>query len=276
MIVKFTTTRIWRCSNRSTQLPTVNWRKYFLVVVPIGVLTALDIVLSNQSILYLPLSLCTAVKASSLVFTFFFGLCPCLNTHKFQWQTLCSVLVITAGLIMAIFFTTATGGSNSSVTFYFRGLLFAFSSAGAGGLRWVLLQKLVDEDHAPSCPDSANTGGVSATKERAKEKELASAAMLTLYRFSPISAAVILPFAAGLEIPQMLRHQAAQSELVAQSAIVEGMYASAALLCVVGGLIAVCLIVVEVKLLQVTSSLTMSTKILAISISTIYLLLVVL
>ena len=74
----------------------------------------------------------------------------------------------------------------------------------------------------------------------------------------------------------MLHHQAAQSELVAQSAIVEGMYASAALLCVVGGLIAVCLIVVEVKLLQVTSSLTMSTKILAISISTIYLLLVVL
>ena len=266
MIVKFTTTRIWRCSNRSTQLPAVNWRKYLLVVVPIGFLTALDIVLSNQSILYLPLSLCTAVKASSLVFTFFFGLCPCLNTHKFQCQTLCSVLVITAGLVMAIVFTSsrkaAVGGSSSGVSFY-CGLIFAFSSACAGGLRWVLLQKLVDEDIFSGGIDSAN--GSSATGVSAKERALASAAMLTLYRFTPISATVILPFAAGLELPQLLRHQAAQMGLVARSAVVEGMYASAALLCIVGGSIAVCLIVVEVKLLQVTSSLTMSKEKLRIS-----------
>ena len=267
-MVKFTSTRIWRLTNRSIPIPIVKWQHFLVVIVPIGVLTSLDIVFSNQSILYLPLSLCTAVKASSLVFTFLFGLLPCLKTHIFQWQTLGCIVAITIGLAVAIYCTQPSkvsdanraNNSNHSATKYAVGLLFAFGSAAAGGLRWVLLQKLVEEDasspHTTNCSGS-NHGSQQQYLALEREKELQSSAMLALYRFTPISAIAIVPFAAGLELPQLLYQYSEQERLDGRTAADE-MYAGAALLCISGGLFAVCLILVEVKLLQVTSSLTLS------------------
>ena len=45
---------------------------YLWMVVPIGMLTSLDISLSNTSLIYIPISLYTTVKASVLVYTFAF------------------------------------------------------------------------------------------------------------------------------------------------------------------------------------------------------------
>lgn len=56
----------------SLLLPLSCRTSYLWMVVPIGMLTSLDISLSNTSLIYIPISLYTTVKASVLVYTFAF------------------------------------------------------------------------------------------------------------------------------------------------------------------------------------------------------------
>ena len=53
------------------------------MVVPIGMLTSLDISLSNTSLIYIPISLYTTVKASVLVYTFAFRYFTLLLSYFF-------------------------------------------------------------------------------------------------------------------------------------------------------------------------------------------------
>ena len=100
MLMKLIVSRIWACSPGLAPIPVLSWRNFFLVVFPIGALTAGDIVLSNTAILFLPLSLVTAIKGSSLVFVFFWGVL--LGLEDFQWMLLGAVVCIAAGLGVAV------------------------------------------------------------------------------------------------------------------------------------------------------------------------------
>jgi solute carrier family 35 protein C2 len=214
MIMKFTISRIWSWSPTVEKIDPVPWSTFFLVVFPIGALTAMDIVLGNSAILFLPLTTVTTIKGSSLLFTFFWGVI--LGIEDFRWQLLLAVTGITAGLGIAI---------TNSFSMNMLGFALAFGAALASGLRWALMQLLVLRDHH------------------------SKSVMVTLYRFSPASVFSILPLVFFLE-----------ADKIAESAFFsrKPLFNDACLLCAFGGVIACLLIIVEVKLVRLTSSLTMS------------------
>lgn len=214
MVMKFVISRIWSWSPSVEKIDPVPWSTFLLVVFPIGALTAMDIVLGNTSILYLPLTTVTTIKGSSLIFTFFWGVV--LGIEDFRWQLLVAVTGITLGLGVAI---------TNSFSFNAVGFALAFGAALASGLRWALMQLLVVRDsHSKSV-------------------------MVTLYRFSPASVFSILPLVFLLEAEKL-----SQSQFMTKKTL----FNDACLLCIFGGVIACLLIVVEVKLVRLTSSLTMS------------------
>lgn len=192
----------------------VSWATLLLVVLPIGGLTAADIVLGNTAILYLPLSLVTTIKGSSLIFTFLWGVL--LQIEQFQWTLLLAVFGITFGLGIAV---------SNSVDLNITGFILAFASAASGGLRWALMQLLEVRD--------------------AQSKSV----MVTLYRFSPASAAAIIPFVFLFDVKNIQQSHFSHHLKYLYDAV---------LLCAFGGFIAFLLIVAEVKLVRLTSSLTMS------------------
>eukprot|EP01040_Poterioochromonas_malhamensis_P011628 gene11628-12687_t len=145
----------------------------------------------------------------------------------FFWGVVLGIEDFRCQLLLAV--TGITVGLGVAITNSFSinliGFSFAFGAALASGLRWALMQLLVFRDnHSKSV-------------------------MVTLYRFSPASVFSILPFVFLLE-----------AEKIAQSSFLskKQLFKDACLLCVFGGIIACLLIVVEVKLVRLTSSLTMS------------------
>lgn len=214
MVMKLFISRVWSISPAVEKIEPLSWDVLITIVLPIGAMTAGDVVLSNISILYLPLSVVTAIKGSSLVFTFLWGVV--LKIEEFRWQLLVSVLCITLGLAVAV---------SNSMSINAVGIACAFGAAAVGGLRWALMQLLADKDSQ------------------------SKSVMVTLYRFAPASVLSILPFVMALEA-----HKLADSRFAHKPKT----FYDASLLCAFGGVIAFLLIIAEVKLLRLTSSLTMS------------------
>jgi solute carrier family 35, member C2 len=214
MVMKFFISIVWSLSPSVDKIDPLSWSTFLLVVLPIGTLTAADIILANSSMLFLPLSLVTTIKGSSLIFTFLWGVV--LQIEIFQWSLLAAVLGITLGLGIAV---------SNSIELNMIGFFLAFASAASGGLRWALMQLLEVKDSQ------------------------SKSVMVTLYRFSPASVVSIVPLVFILE-----EHKIANSDFALHT---KNLY-DAILLCSFGGLIAFLLIVAEVKLVRLTSSLTMS------------------
>jgi solute carrier family 35 protein C2 len=214
MTMKLFISIVWSYSPTVGKFDPVSWSTLLLVVLPIGALTAADIVLGNTAILYLPLSLVTTIKGSSLIFTFLWGVI--LQIERFEWSLLLAVCGITFGLGIAV---------SNSLDFNITGVILAFASAASGGLRWTLMQFLELRD--------------------AQSKSV----MVTLYRFAPASALSIIPFVFIYDVNNIKQSHFAHHLKFLYDAI---------LLCAFGGFIAFLLIVAEVKLVRLTSSLTMS------------------
>lgn len=145
----------------------------------------------------------------------------------FFWGVVLGIEDFRFQLLLAV--TGITVGLGVAITNSFSvnwmGFTFAFGAALASGLRWALMQLLVFRD--------SNSKSV----------------MVTLYRFSPASVFSILPFVFLLEAEKI-----SQSQFLTKKQL----FKDACILCAFGGIIACLLIVVEVKLVRLTSSLTMS------------------
>lgn len=212
--IKLLISRLWSNSPTVERIEPIACRTWSVVVFPIGFLIAADIILSNTAILFLPLSLVTSIKGSTLIFTFLWGIL--IEIEKFQWNLLLAVFGITAGLGVAV---------ANSLQINTVGVLLALGGACAGGLRWALLQLLESRD-----PQSKSV-------------------MVTLYRFTPASVISILPLVFMIEADKLYASTFWTHRKDMDDAL---------LLCLFGGVIAFCLVVVEVKLLRLTSALTMS------------------
>lgn len=104
------------------------------------------------------------------------------------------------------------------------GMLSVLAATAMSAVRWVLMQLLAVKD------------------------EHSSSVMVTLYRFSPYSAISIIPFALGFEAPSLAHSSFAHSSVLLTQALLYSIF---------GGVVSFLLILVEVKLLRVTSSLSM-------------------
>lgn len=214
MVMKYFITRVWAMTPEAEEVPAVPWKILSSIVMPIGLCTSADIVFSNIAIQYLPLSIYTTTKGATLVFTFLLGVM--CKLEEFQWSLFFAILGIVSGLGLAI------ASSGDSISAY--GLLCVTLSAAASAVRWVLMQLLAVRD--------------------VKSESV----MVTLFRFSPYSAASIIPFALLFEAPGLVHSSFADHSTVLVQAL---LYA------VLGGVVSFLLIIAEVKLLRVTSSLTM-------------------
>jgi solute carrier family 35 protein C2 len=133
MLMKFLLSRIWVLTTNDT--PTDTNETYLWYVIPIGMLTALDISLSNASLIFIPVSLYTAVKASVLMYAFGFSIW--FKLEVFKWSTFASILATAVGLGVAVL-------SSKHISFF--GVSLCLGASISAGLRWVLMQYLVQSD----------------------------------------------------------------------------------------------------------------------------------
>lgn len=218
MFIKLILSRIWYRYSDDVIHP-LSSELTLKVVIPIGIATALDIMCSNQAILYISVSMYTIIKSSLVIFTFGFGVY--FNIDTFYWSLFFSILVIVGGLGLAIWSEILSDHHVSLM-----GIVYVLIASAMGGLRWTLTQVLIREDH------------------------FSSDTMVVIYRIAPAAAYCMVPFAIFVDLPQLLT----ESNVFIGNI---GLLAEAISLLVCGGAIAFALIFVEIALLQLTSSLSM-------------------
>ena len=183
MGLKVVVTRWWIYFNGDEVPPLDLWAN-LKIVIPIGIFTGADIVLSNTSILYIPLSLYTALKTVVPALVFFFSVM--IGLEKFKWPTFISIFFVAFGLVIAVQFSTDAST---------LGIVLILLACVSSALRWTLLQLLIKIDNA-----SSNV-------------------MVAIYRFAPTSTLFLLPIALAVEMPRFLKSHFASSALLTSEAI---------------------------------------------------------
>lgn len=227
MFMKLVISRIWYyCASNQMVLVNHKCGTLLFAIILIGFCTASDVALSNESILYLNITLYTTLKATVILFTFFWSVV--VGVEKFSWWTFSTVLAIAFGVSLAVF---------SSVEVSVIGIILAVSGSCIAGLRWTLLQHLLTYD-----PQSSLSP------------------MVALYRFAPYSFLSILPFVCAIDIPRLIlaHFTYSSSDTGASDGLDSSQYIGQAFgLMFAGGFIAFFLIILEVQIVQLTSSLTL-------------------
>lgn len=220
MVIKATLSRALlrgRCSPWRVAIDPLELPVLFRVIVPIGVSTALDIMLSNLSFRFVTVSFYTIIKAGSLLWILLWALV--LGLEQFSLTLVGVCVVVSLGLACASYAETA---------FSTFGLVVLLGASCCAGIRWALVQKLVASDDAFHSP------------------------LLVLYHMAPWSAVSTIVLSLLLEGRQLLHQMGSSHE---DSGWV--LAAEAVGFTCFGGVVSFFLIIVEVQLLQLTSSITL-------------------
>uniref|UniRef100_M4BW73 Sugar phosphate transporter domain-containing protein n=1 Tax=Hyaloperonospora arabidopsidis (strain Emoy2) TaxID=559515 RepID=M4BW73_HYAAE len=105
---------------------------YWKLAVPIGVCTAIDILLSNLSLFYITVTFYTVVKSGGNVWNLLFSIC--LGHQRPSWSLFGVIVLISSGIGLA---------SYGSAHFVLYGFLLVLAASVIGTLRWVLTQSLL-------------------------------------------------------------------------------------------------------------------------------------
>lgn len=123
-----------RCSERNKG-PTISWRDYFFGVVPMALGTALDINLSNASLVFISVTFATMCKSASPIFLLVFAFAFRLETPSVKLIGI--ILVISVGILLTVARETE---------FEFWGFLFVMLAAVMSGFRWCMTQILLQKE----------------------------------------------------------------------------------------------------------------------------------
>ncbi|KAJ6841693.1 SPX domain-containing membrane protein-like [Iris pallida] len=123
-----------RCSE-SSDGPTMTWRDYFLKVVPTAIGTALDINLSNASLVFITVTFATMCKSASPIFLLAFAFAFRLETPSVKLLGI--ILVISVGILLTV---------AKETQFEFWGFLFVMLAAVMSGFRWSMTQILLQKE----------------------------------------------------------------------------------------------------------------------------------
>lgn len=212
MCYKFIFSRLWQCQTGTVVEP-FSWYLFLVMVFPIGVTTAIDIMFSNLSLQYITITLYTITKTSVIAWTFMWALI--LKMEVFKLKTFVVVCFICLGISLAVASPTAIS---------FTGVSYCLVASAAGGLRWAFTERLV------------------------RSNEQCKSPFVCLHHIAPVSATFMLPVGLVVDGVPFLNSQFAHDNNLA-------MLSFGILTC--GGIMAFALILVEVKLVQLTSSVTM-------------------
>jgi solute carrier family 35 protein C2 len=213
MTVKYILAKsVFACGISKTVVEPISSWKTLVVVVLIGVCTAFDIALSNESVMLVTLTLYTTMKSKVLVFTYFWALA--LRLEVFEWKIFGAIWLVSFGVSLSV---------SAATDVNYRGILCVLGAACFGGLRWALCQYLVTAD------------------KQSKED-----VFVAILRFAPYSALAMYPVTLLMEDLPKLVESTSEHQLLDDAG-----------LALFGGFIAFLLIIVEIKLVKIVSSVSM-------------------
>ncbi|KAJ8527790.1 hypothetical protein K7X08_015241 [Anisodus acutangulus] len=114
--------------------PTVmmSWRDYSLKVVPTALTTAMDVNLSNASLVFISVTFATMCKSASPIFLLFFAFAFRLESPSVKLLGI--ILVISVGILLTV---------AKETEFDFWGFVFVMLAAVMSGFRWTMTQILL-------------------------------------------------------------------------------------------------------------------------------------
>ncbi|KAG6622850.1 Drug/Metabolite Transporter (DMT) Superfamily [Phytophthora cinnamomi] len=218
MFVKCALSRlIDRCAGDGAMLA-LPARVYWRLAVPIGVCTALDIMLSNLSLFYITVTFYTIVKSGGNVWNLLFSIC--LGHQRPSWPLFGVIVFISSGIGLA---------SYGSAHFVLHGFVLVLAASVIGTLRWVLTQSLLQAMEDSNGPP--------------QNKVLA-----VVYYVSPASAVGLLPIALFSEASDYATSRfLLDSQLLLMSLV----------FIFISGCLAFVLIFIEIMLVKKTSALSL-------------------
>lgn len=131
-----------RGRDKYNQIQKPNWDFYLKFMIPTAIATAGDIGLSNISFKFVPLTVYTIVKSSSIAFVLLFS---CLfKLEKFRWKLGGIVGVMFIGVVLMVYKPTSSDNNQDidQGTLIF-GAFIVLGSACLSGLRWVYTQLIL-------------------------------------------------------------------------------------------------------------------------------------
>uniref|UniRef100_A0A146L524 Solute carrier family 35 member C2 n=2 Tax=Lygus hesperus TaxID=30085 RepID=A0A146L524_LYGHE len=124
---------LWKCWH-GKQPARLDWSTTFRRIIPMGIVSGIDIAFSNWGLHYITVSLYTMTKSSSIVFILLFAIL--FKLEEMSWMLVGIVLAIAGGLLM---FTYQAAQFNAI------GFILVLLASFSSGIRWTLAQFLMQK-----------------------------------------------------------------------------------------------------------------------------------
>ncbi|KAL2476628.1 putative sugar phosphate/phosphate translocator [Abeliophyllum distichum] len=113
----------------------MSWRDYFVRVVPTALSTAMDVNLSNASLVFISVTFATMCKSAAPIFLLIFAFAFRLESPSFKLLGI--MLVISVGILLTV---------AKETEFEFWGFIFVMLAAVMSGFRWTMTQILLQKE----------------------------------------------------------------------------------------------------------------------------------
>ncbi|KAL4380030.1 hypothetical protein GQ457_02G018270 [Hibiscus cannabinus] len=125
----------WYWSHRFLHSDPMTRRDYFYKVVPTALSTALDVNLSNASLVFISVTFATMCKSATPIFLLLFAFAFRLESPSLKLLGI--ILVISVGILLTV---------SKETDFQFWGFVFVMLAAVMSGFRWCMTQILLQKD----------------------------------------------------------------------------------------------------------------------------------
>ncbi|XP_010542715.1 PREDICTED: probable sugar phosphate/phosphate translocator At1g06470 isoform X1 [Tarenaya hassleriana] len=125
----------WYWSERFQPGVTISWRDYFIRVVPTAFGTAMDVNLSNASLVFISVTFATMCKSAAPIFLLLFAFAFRLESPSLKLFGI--MLIISAGVLLTV---------AKETEFEFWGFVFVMLAAVMSGFRWCMTQVLLQKE----------------------------------------------------------------------------------------------------------------------------------
>ncbi|KAI3465875.1 hypothetical protein Pfo_022538 [Paulownia fortunei] len=115
--------------------PVMSWRDYFARVVPTALSTAMDVNLSNASLVFISVTFATMCKSASPIFLLVFAFAFRLESPSLKLLGI--MFVISIGILLTV---------AKETEFEFWGFIFVMLAAVMSGFRWTMTQILLQKE----------------------------------------------------------------------------------------------------------------------------------
>ncbi|KAL9680093.1 hypothetical protein QQ045_017969 [Rhodiola kirilowii] len=125
----------WCCPHKLKPSVAMSWHDYFVKVVPTALGTALDVNLSNASLVFISVTFATMCKSAAPIFLLIFAFSFRLETPSFKLLGI--ILVISIGILLTV---------SKETDFELSGFIIVMLAAVMSGFRWTMTQILLQKE----------------------------------------------------------------------------------------------------------------------------------